>query len=142
MAAAELDDIGEEVKNGMYRRAGHPPVDFDAFHREALPKKLRAGASEKLHWDVAGAKPLAIVLPGERAYSFVSRADRIEVVQGIAADAETILAMGDEAWIDYRYEMRTWIGLFYSNAVEFRRGSFETWDRWAPVIKRSGARAD
>ena len=135
MAAAELDDIGAEVKNGMYRRAGYPPVDFDRFHRETLPGKLAAGASEKVHWDVVGARPLAIVLPGERAYSFVSRADRVEVVPGVAPDAETVVEMGDEAWIDYRYEMRTRIGLLYSNAVRFRRGSFDTWDRWAPAIR-------
>jgi len=135
MVAAELDDIGAEVKNGMYRRAGYAPVDFDFFHTQILPKKLAEGASEKVHWDVAGARPLAIVLPGERAYSFVSRADRVEIVPGIASDAETIVEMGDEAWIDYRYEMRTRIGLLYSNAVRFRRGSFETWDRWAPAIR-------
>jgi hypothetical protein len=63
MAAAELDDIGAEVKNGMYRRAGYPPVDFDFFHREILPKKLAEGASEQVAWDVAGARPITIVAP-------------------------------------------------------------------------------
>ena len=104
--------------------------------RVELPGKLRAGASDEVHWDVAGARPIAIVLPGERAYSFISRSDRVEVVPGIAPDAETVVEMGDEAWIDYRYEMRTRIGLLYSNAVKFRRGSFNTWDRWAPAIRR------
>ena len=75
MAAAELDDIGREVQNGMYRRAGFRPVDFDDFHARALPEKLRAGASQQVHWDVAGVRPMAIVLPGERAFSFVCRAD-------------------------------------------------------------------
>ena len=89
MAAAELDDIGREVKSGMYRRAGFAPVDFDAFHRVELPKKLAEGASAAVHWDVAGARPFTIVLPGERAYSFVSRADRVEVVGRLAeVDAE------------------------------------------------------
>lgn len=135
MAAAELDDIGREILQGMYRRAGYPPVDFDRFHRVELPKKLREGGSDAVHWDVVGARPLAIVLPGERAFSFVSRPDRIEVVPGIEPEAETVVEMGEEAWIDYRYEMRTRIGLLYSNAVRFRRGSFETWDRWAPAIR-------
>lgn len=135
MAAAELDDIGREVRDGMYRRAGHPPVDFDAFHRVELPRRLVAGASDAVHWDVAGARPFAIVLPGERAYSFVAGPTRVEVVPGIAADAETVVEMNDEAWIDFRYEMRTWIGLLYSNALRFRRGSFETGDRWAPAIR-------
>jgi hypothetical protein len=129
------DDFGAEAKSGMYRRAGYAPVDFDRFHTEELPSKLREGASDRVHWDVAGAAPIAIVLPGDRAYSFVSRDDRVEVVPGIVQDAETVVAMSEEAWIDYRYEMRTRIGLLYSNAVEFRRGSFETWDRWAPALR-------
>lgn len=135
MAAAAQDDIGREVKNGMFRRAGYSPVDFDAFHRRELPEKLAAGASDAVHWDVVGARPFAIVLPGERAYSFVATPARVEVVAGIAADAETVVEMDDEAWIDFRYEMRTWIGLLYSNALRFRRGSFETGDRWAPAIR-------
>ncbi len=130
-----MDDIGVEVKNGMYRRAGYTPVDFDRFHTDELPKKLREGASDRVHWDVAGARPIAIVVPGERAYSFISRADRVEVLPGIAADAETVVEMSEESWIDLRYEMRTWIGLLYSNALRFRRGSFETGDRWAPAIR-------
>jgi hypothetical protein len=34
-----------------------------------------------------------------------------EVLPGIAQDAETIVEMSEEAWLDFRYEMRTWIGL-------------------------------
>jgi hypothetical protein len=34
-----------------------------------------------------------------------------EVLPGIAQDAETIVEMSEEAWIDFRYEMRTWIAL-------------------------------
>jgi hypothetical protein len=135
MAAAELDDIGREVQHGMYRRAGFPPVDFDRFHREELPTKLREGGSDAVHWDVAGARPFSIVLPGERAFSFVARPDRVEVVPGVASDAETVVEMSEEAWIDFRYEMRTWIGLLYSNALSFRRGSFDTGDRWAPALR-------
>jgi hypothetical protein len=133
MAAAGLDDIGREALD-VPPRAGYPPVDFDSFHAVELPGSLPA--PDEVHWDVAGARPTAIVLPGERAYSFLSRSDRVEVVPGIAPDAETVVEMGDEAWIDYRYEMRTRIGLLYSNAVQFRRGSFDTWDRWAPAIRR------
>lgn len=135
MTAALHDDIGREVLNGMYRRAGLPPVDFDDFHRRELPLKLAAGASDAVHWDVAGARPFAIVLPGERAFSFVALPDRVQVVPGIAGDAETIVEMSEEAWIDFRHEMRTWIGLLYSNALRFRRGSFDTGDRWAPAIR-------
>ncbi|MFM7785572.1 MAG: hypothetical protein ACKPE6_13190, partial [Gammaproteobacteria bacterium] len=135
MTAALHDDIGREVLNGMYRRAGLPPVDFEDFHRRELPLKLAAGASDAVHWDVAGARPFAIVLPGERAFSFVALAECVQVLPGIAHDAETVVEMSEEAWIDFRHEMRTWIGLLYSNALRFRRGSFDTGDRWAPAIR-------
>jgi len=119
----------------MYLLAGYPPVDFDAFHRGELAERLASGASDEVLFDVAGAAPIAISLPGGRAWTYIARADRIEIVPGIADDAETVVEMEDEAWIDYRYEMRTRIGLLYSDAVRFSRGSFESWDRWDPAIR-------
>lgn len=129
------DAFGEEASAGMYRRAGYAPVDFDACHRVELPAKLSAGASERVHWDVAGLAPIAIVLPGERAYSFVAQDARILVIPGIARDAETVVELSDDAWIDYFYEMRTRIGLLYSNAATFRAGSFESWGLWDPALR-------
>jgi hypothetical protein len=111
MGMAERDDLGREVLHGMYRRAGLAPVDFERFHRDELPRKLAEGTSDAVHWDVAGAAPFSIVLPDERSFSFIARDDRVEVLPGIAQDAETIVEMSEEAWIDFRYEMRTWIGL-------------------------------
>ena len=93
MSMAERDDIGREVLHGMYRRAGFAPVDFETFHCEELLRRLAEGASDAVHWDVAGAAPFSIVLPGERAFSFIAREDRIEVLPGIAQDAETIVEM-------------------------------------------------
>ena len=104
------DDMGVQAARGMYHRVGHPPVDFDHFHRVVLPEKLRNGASERVHWDVAGAAPIAIQLDDGRAYSFRARDARVEVVPGVLADADPVVEMGEDAWIDYRYEMRTRIG--------------------------------
>lgn len=129
------DAFGERAADGMYRRAGYEPADFDACHGVELPAKLSEGASDRVYWDVEGLAPIAFVLPGERAYSFVAREGRVEVLPGIAADAETVIELSDDAWIDYRYEMRTRIGLLYSNAASFRRGSFETWGRWDPALR-------
>jgi hypothetical protein len=129
--------VGKDVVlSGMYRVAGYPAVDFDDFHREELPRRLREGRSDAAIWDVIGAPPLAIVLPGDRAYSYVVRDGRIEVERGVVADAETVVHItDDDAWIDYLYEMRTRIGLLYSNAVTFAQGSLDTWDAWDPAIR-------
>ena len=129
--------VGKDVVlSGMYRIAGYPAVDFDEFHREELPRRLREGRSDAAIWDVADAPPLAIVLPGERAYSYLVRDGRIVVERGVVADAETVVhIVDDDAWIDYLYEMRTRIGLLYSNAVTFSKGSLDTWDAWDPAIR-------
>lgn len=121
---------------GMYHVAGYPPVDFDDFHRHELPERLLAGVSRRVAWDVEDAAPIAFVLPGERAYSYVSRDGVVSVQPGVVADAETVVRVtDDDAWIDYLYEMRTRIGLLYSNAVSFDRGSFDSWDAWDPAIR-------
>jgi hypothetical protein len=133
MSAAE---IGRDTTFGTYRIAGLPAVDFDAFHRETLPERLRAGTSGRVAWDVAGKAPISIGLPDGRAYSYRCRDGGVEVEAGVAADARTILEIVDhESWLDYLYEYRTRFGLLYSNAVRFVRGDFDTWDDWEPAIR-------
>ncbi len=133
MTAAE---IGRNVTFGTYRVAGLPAVDFDAFHLEELPRRLREGGSERVAWDVRGRAPIAIGLPDGRAYSYCLRGDRIEVEPGVAPDARTVLEIVDhESWLDYLYEYRTRFGLLYGNAVRFVRGDFDSWDEWEPAIR-------
>ena len=128
--------IGRDTTFGTYRRAGLPPVDFDAFHREELPRRLEAGGSDRVAWDVEGRRPIAITLPGGRAYSYRCRNGRVTIEAGIASDARTVLELVDEeSWRDYLYEYRTRFGLLYSHAVRFLRGDLESWDDWEPAIR-------
>ncbi|MEE3331992.1 MAG: phytanoyl-CoA dioxygenase family protein [Myxococcota bacterium] len=126
-----------ETQPGTYRSAGFPAVDFDEFHRVELPRRLREGKSDEIAWDVEGVAPLGIQLADrESAYSFVSRDGAIEVVAGIVDDAATVLEIIDhESWIDYLHEFRTRTGLLYSQAVQFLRGDFDSWDAWDPAIR-------
>src|SRR5262245_5838401 len=131
-AAADLRD----THFGTYRTLGLPPLDFDRFHREELPRRLAQGVNERVAWDVRGKAPIAIALPDGRSYSYACRDGRVEVRPGVASDAETSLEIVDEeSWIDYVYEFRTRYGLLYSNAVRFVRCSFDTWDAWEPAIR-------
>ena len=115
--------------------AGFDTVDFDAFYREELPRRLKEGLNEKIAWDVAGLRPLSIGLPDGRAYSYVAAGERVEIVSGIADDAETVLEIDESAWQDYVNEFRTRFSLLYSGVVKFVRGSFDTWERWEPAIR-------
>ena len=131
--------IGRDPQFGTYRSAGLPPVDFDDFHRHELPRRLRAGKNEQVAWDVDGVAPIAIGLRDrgpQRAYSYVCQGGEIEIVPGVVDDAETVLDIVDhESWLDYLYEFRTRTGLLYSRAVNFSRGSFDTWDDWEPALR-------
>ncbi len=128
--------IGRDQQFGTYRSVGLPAVDFDDFHRHELPRRLRAGKSEEVAWDVEGKAPIAIALPDGRAWSYVCEMGRVGVVPGVVDDALTVLEIIDlESWLDYLYEFRTRYGLLYSKAVLFLRGSFDSWDEWEPAIR-------
>ncbi|MCH2172542.1 phytanoyl-CoA dioxygenase family protein [Myxococcota bacterium] len=129
-------DVGRDHKFGTYRLAGLPSVDFDEFHVDELPTRLRRGANEQVAWDVDGRAPISIGLPDGRAYNYACRDGVVRIEPGVDESSETILEIVDEeSWRDYLYEFRTRYGLLYSNAVRFVRGSFDTWDDWDPAIR-------
>ena len=121
---------------GMFRRIGYPEVDFVEYHRTELPEKLGAGTGAEIAWDVEGQPPIALTLPDGRGatYRVVDGSVRAEL--GVADDAETVVELvDDDAWTDYLYEMRTRIGLLYSEAFTVTRGTFDGWERWDPAIR-------
>ncbi len=102
MTASEIE---RDTTFGTYRLAGLPRVDFDEFHHEELPRRLREGVDEKVAWDVAGKAPISIGLPDGRAYSYRCCDGRVEIEPGVVEDARTILEIVDEeSWLDYHYE--------------------------------------
>jgi ectoine hydroxylase-related dioxygenase (phytanoyl-CoA dioxygenase family) len=128
-------DVSRDPSVGTFRSMGLPAVDFDAFHRHELPRRLAEGGQQRIAWDVADAAPLAFQLPSGSAYSYVSRAGRVEIVPGVVGDAEIVIEVESEAWQDYVHELRTRIGLLYSGAVRFVRGRYDDWDAWEPALR-------
>ena len=49
----EAVSIGRDVQFGTYRSQGLSPVDFEAFHRDELPRRLRDGVNEQVAFDTA-----------------------------------------------------------------------------------------
>ena len=128
--------IDGDQSQGMYNAMCYTAVDFDEFHQKELPKRLREGISERIIWDVTAVAPIAITLSDGRAYSYVVEQSNVSVIKGVVENAGTVVIIkSEEAWIDYLYEMRTRVGLLYSEAVTFSRGNFETWDAWDPAIR-------
>lgn len=130
-----MSTVGTDTTVGTFQAAGFSPVDFDTFHRVELPRRLLDGGNERMAWDVAGAAPIALQLPDGRAYSYVARPGHVTVERGVVDDAELVLEIGEQAWQDYVYELRTKAGLAYSHAVTIVRGAYERWDDWDPAIR-------
>jgi hypothetical protein len=130
-----MTTVGRDTAVGTFAVAGYPPVDFDDFHREELPRRLRSGVDRQVSWDLVGVAPFAIRLVDGPAYSYVAAGDHVQVVPGVVADAEVVLEIGPAAWQDYVHGFRTRYGLLYSQAVEFVRGDFAAWDAWEPAIR-------
>ena len=146
-------DVVRDPKVGTFRSVGLPGLDFEAFHRHELTRRLREGGQERVAWDVAEAPPLCLQTPDGRAFSYVprrkgggstgSRGARdarrrhasLEIVPGRVDDAELVIEIEAEAWQDYVHELRTRIGLLYSGAVRFLRGSYDDWDAWEPALR-------
>jgi hypothetical protein len=136
MTGQSTMQLNDGQGQGMYHAVGYAAVDFEEFHQKELPRRLREGVSDRIIWDVKDAAPIAITLPGGRAFSYLVKNGQVCVEPGVVDTAETVVDINsEEAWIDYLYEMRTRIGLLYSQAVEFSRGNFESWDAWDPAIR-------
>ncbi len=134
--AASDSSIGRDPTFGTYRWAGLPAVDFDAFHRDELPRRLANDLGEAVVRDVEGRAPIALGLADGRAYTYRCEGGEVRIEAGAAKDARTVLEIIDhESWLDYLHEYRTRYGLLYSGAVRFLRGDFETWDDWEPAIR-------
>ncbi|MBK7951899.1 MAG: phytanoyl-CoA dioxygenase family protein [Deltaproteobacteria bacterium] len=133
--AQALPNVARDPSVGTFHSVGLPAVDFDAFHRHELPRRLADGGNRRIAWDVAEAAPFAFRLPEGSAYSYVPRRDRVDVVPGVVEDAALVLEIEREAWQDYVHELRTRIGLLYSRAVRFVRGDYDDWDVWEPALR-------
>lgn len=131
-----VNTIGRDTSVGTYAAAGFPAVDFQHFHEVELPRRLVSGLNERVHWDLKGVAPVAVVLQEcGSAWSYVAGPKRVELRRGVVDDAELVLEIPLEAWRDYVHEFRTRFGLLYSKAVNFRRGDFDAWDAWEPALR-------
>ena len=130
-----MKEVSRDPSVGTFRAVGLPAVDFDAFHRHELPRRLANGGNERVAWDVAETAPFAFQRPNGSAYSYVPRAGRIEIRPGVVDDAGLVIEITEEAWQDYVHELRTRIGLLYSGAVRFPVGDYDDWDDWEPALR-------
>jgi len=111
-----------------------PPIDFDAFHREELPRRLAAGSGALAARAIAGLPPLAFRLPDGRAWTYGPRQGGVGLHPG-AEGAATLVELSQAAWELFVHEIRTLYRLYYTGELAFLRGDFEALDRWEPALR-------
>lgn len=111
-----------------------PPLDFDAFHREELPRRLAEGNGALAARGLRGLPPLALRLADGRAWTYVPRADRVDLLPGTDG-AATQVELPAPAWELFVHEIRSIHGLYYAGELSFARGDFDALNRWEPALR-------
>ncbi len=109
-------------------------IDFDRFHLEDLPGRLRERAAIFSVTDAEVLRPLGLQLSDGRAYTYVPEGATFSVQPGID-DAQTVVEVALEAWPAFAWELKTCFALFYADQLTVRKGSFGQMARWEPSLR-------
>ncbi len=110
------------------------PFDFDAFHRDELPQRLAAGHGALAAEGARGVPPIAFRVPGGAAYTYVPRADGVDVVPG-EERAASVIELPPEFFAGLVEEFESPPGLLYGCIARCPRGDALLFVRWDPVLR-------
>ena len=113
---------------------GFADLDFDAFHREALPDRLAAGNGSMAARAARTLTPLAFRLPDGAAFTYRPDAETIRIVPG-DADAETVLELDAADWEGLVHDYESAPGLLYGGRVRCLRGQAMAFVLWEPALR-------
>ena len=115
--------------------AGFPSLDFADFHRRELPRRLAAGNGAIAAGDaLERIGSLAFRLPEGQAFTYVPRAQGVDVVEG-DADAKTVIEISREDWENVVHDLESAPGLLYGGKVKCLRGNAMRFVRWEPGLR-------
>jgi hypothetical protein len=110
------------------------PIDFDHFHLEDLPNRLRHRPRIFTAADLQLVRPIAFRLEDGRAYTYTPTADGITIAPG-DDDAQTVVTLSSDDWCAFTWELKSCFALFYAERLSFPRGSFGHLARWEPALR-------
>ena len=112
------------------------PVEFGAFHREELPRRLAAGhgALAAEDGDLAALGGLAFRLPSGDAFTYRPRPGGVDVVPGDAG-ADTVIEVAPELWSELVHDLESAPGLLYAGRVRCAKGDAMRFVRWEPALR-------
>jgi ectoine hydroxylase-related dioxygenase (phytanoyl-CoA dioxygenase family) len=111
------------------------PLDFGAFHREELPRRLAAGHGAIAAQDeLVALGGIAFRIPSGEAFTYQPRAGGIDVVAGDAG-AETVIELAPDLWSELAHDLESAPGLLYAGRVRCAKGDAMRFVRWEPALR-------
>ncbi len=111
-----------------------PLLDFEAFHRVDLPRRIGTEVGRSAAADVRGIEPLAFVLPDGRGYTYAPAGGSIAIEAGTER-AAVVVALSLRAWSDLVQEIRTVPSLIFAGEIRIARGEPALLRRWQPALR-------
>lgn len=109
-------------------------IDFDWFHLEELPGRLRERQAIFSDADAEVLRPLGFQLSDGRAYTYVPEGKTFSVKPGIDA-AQTVVEVSLDSWCSFVWELKSCFALLYAEQLAVRSGSFGQMARWEPSLR-------
>jgi ectoine hydroxylase-related dioxygenase (phytanoyl-CoA dioxygenase family) len=112
---------------------GFAPIDFEEFHRRALPDLLAAGRATLVD---GGAKlrSLALRVGDGRAFTYRPDGSSVAITDG-DADADTVLEIDVDDWCGLVHELEAPAGLVYGGRVHSVRGGAADLMAWESTLR-------
>jgi hypothetical protein len=115
--------------------AGFEAIDFEAFHRSELPRRLTAGAAREAASAVAGLGSLGMRTRTGAAYTYALRDGALALEAGDSG-ADTLIELDAEDWQGLVHDYEAAPGLLYGNRVRCLRGDAMKFVLWEPALRR------
>ena len=113
---------------------GFEAIDFDAYHREVLPRHLAEGRGAEAAKSLAGVGALALRLPTGEAWTYIPSKDGVAFARGDDA-ADAVVEIEHESWEGLVHDYESAAGLLYGSRVKCLRGQGMQLIAWEPALR-------
>jgi ectoine hydroxylase-related dioxygenase (phytanoyl-CoA dioxygenase family) len=111
-----------------------PPIDFERFHTEELPRRLAEPTGIDAAREVARAGALAFRRSEGGAYTYRAEGDRIAVTPG-EEGADTVIELDHAAWQNLVHDLDSPPGLLYGGRATCHAGNAMRFVRWDAALR-------
>jgi len=110
-----------------------PSIDFDAFHRDDLPRRIAEGGDVNAAAGADDLPPLAIRVAGA-AYTYRATGDRIEILPG-EDQADAVVKLEQSGWEGLVHDLESPASLLYYGEAQSARGDLMQFVRWEASLR-------